>query len=269
MNRALKDPSQSEPAAMTFFEHLDELRTRLIRAALAFVIGGVVAWWFKEELLIWITKPFVDGWHGAGGEPAKLHFPAPASLFIAYIKLSLLGGAVLSLPFVLYQVWAFIAPGLYSKEKKVAIPFVISSTGLFAAGAYFGWRFVFPLAFDYLLNFQELPKDSPIRVEASVMIDQYLEFIIQALVAFGVVFEIPVVIFFLSAIGLITHKHLIKFFRYFIVVAFVISAIITPPDPLSQIMLAAPLCLLYSLSIGIAYLMSKRRTRPAETTATK
>lgn len=265
MNQAIKDPSQAPPATMTFFEHLEELRKRLIRAAIAFVIGGAIAWWFKEELLIWITQPFVEGWHSEGDEPAKLHFPAPASLFIAYIKLSLLGGGVLSLPFVLYQVWAFIAPGLYSKEKKIAIPFVVSSTGLFAGGAYFGWRFVFPLAFDYLLNFQKLPENSPIRVEASVMIDQYLEFIIQALVAFGVVFEIPVVIFFLSAIGLVTHKHLIKFFRYFVVIAFVMSAIITPPDPLSQVMLAGPLCLLYGLSIGIAFVMSRRRRPPSET----
>lgn len=259
MNRSVQEQPAAEPATMTFFEHLEELRTRLIRAALAFVVGGAVAWWFKEELLIWITKPFVDGWHDPGGEPARLHFPAPASLFIAYIKLSLLGGGVLSLPFILYQVWGFIAPGLYAREKKIAIPFVVSSTALFGAGAYFGWRFVFPLAFDYLLNFQKLPENSPIRVEASVMIDQYLEFIIQALVAFGVVFEIPVVIFFLSAIGLVTHKHLIKFFRYFVVIAFVMSAIITPPDPLSQVMLAGPLCLLYGLSIGIAFVMSRRK----------
>lgn len=261
MNDPKKDAPAPEPGTMTFFEHLEELRTRLIRIALAFIVGGVVAWWFKEELLMWIARPYVEGWHSPDGRQAGFYFPAPATLFIAYIKLSLLGGGVLALPFILYQIWAFIAPGLYAQEKRIAIPFVIASTALFAGGAYFGWRLVFPVAFEYLLNFQELPEGAPFRVEANVMIDQYLEFIIQALVAFGVVFEIPVVIFFLSAIGLITHKHLIKFFRYFIVVAFVISAIITPPDPLSQILLATPLILLYALSIGIAFLMSKRRAK--------
>lgn len=243
---------------MTFWEHLEELRSRLIRAAIAFMIGGVVAWFFKEDLLLWITKPFVDGWHGAEGSAPALHFPAPASLFLAYIKLALLGGGVLSLPIVLYQIWAFIAPGLYAREKRFAIPFVVSSCLLFAVGAYFGWRVVFPVAFDYLLNFQELPANSPIQVEATVMIDEYMEFMIRGLVAFGVVFEIPVVVFFLSVVGVVNHRHLIKFFRYFVVVAFIISAIITPPDPLSQLFLALPLCLLYGVSIIIAYFFGKK-----------
>lgn len=248
---------------MTFWEHLEELRSRLVKAAAAFLVGSIVAWLFKERLLFLLTKPFVDGWHGAPGSKPSLHFPAPQSLFMAYIKLSLIGGAVLSLPFVLYQLWAFIAPGLYKKEKRWALPFVASSCLLFATGAYFGWRFVFPAAFDYLLAFTELPKGSPLSVQATVMVDEYLSFMLQALVAFGAVFEIPIVVFFLSAIGLIDHTHLIRFGRYFVVLAFVVSAIITPPDPLSQVLLAVPLLLLYGVSIGVAWLVARTRRKKA------
>lgn len=249
--------------AMTFWEHLEELRSRIIRSLFAFLVGAVAAWWYKEQLLIVLTQPFVDGWPGKATAPA-LHFPAPHSLFIAYIKLSALGGALLALPFVLYQVWAFVSPGLYSREKKYAIPFVVSSCGLFAAGAYFGWRLVFPLAFDYLLNFTQLPLDSKLHVEATVMVDEYLSFITHGLLAFGLVFEIPVLIFFLSVAGLVTHRHLLKFFRYFIVIAFVIAAVITPPDPLSQIMLAIPLILLYGVGILIAWVFARKREKAAD-----
>ncbi len=254
----------SDDGTMTFWEHLHELRSRLVKALVAFAIGGIVAWCFHEQLLIFITQPFVEGWHGADDSRPTLHFPAPASLFLAYIKLSVLGGFILALPIILYQVWSFIAPGLYAREKRFAIPFVVMSCLLFAGGAYFGWRFVFPMAFDYLLGFVQVPADSPIRVEPTVMINEYLEFMTHGLVAFGLVFEIPVVIFFLTVAGVIDHTHLIKFFRYFVVVAFIIAAVITPPDPMSQLMLAIPLCVLYGISIGIAWLFSKSRRAQKE-----
>ncbi len=255
--------SEEEGGTMTFWEHLNELRSRLVKAIVAFAIGAIVAWFFKEDLLVILTKPFVDGWHGAEGSRPALHFPAPASLFLAYVKLAVLGGFVLGLPIILYQFWSFIAPGLYAREKRFAIPFVVLSCLLFAAGAYFGWRFVFPVAFDYLLGFAQVPADSPIQVEPTVMINEYLEFITHALVAFGLVFEIPVVVFFLTVAGVVDHTHLIKFFRYFVVVAFIIAAVITPPDPMSQLMLAIPLCVLYGISIGIAWLFSKSRRKAA------
>jgi sec-independent protein translocase protein TatC len=250
---------QLDEGAMTFWEHLNELRSRMLKALLAFATGAVVAWLFKESLLLWLTRPFVEGWHGKDGSTPTLHFPAPASLFLAYVKLSVLGGFVLSLPIVLYQVWAFIAPGLYAREKRFAIPFVVVSCLLFALGAFFGWKVVFPLAFDYLLSFATVPLDSPLQVQATVMVDEYIEFITRALIAFGAVFEIPVVVFFLTVAGVINHTHLIKFARYFVVIAFILSAVITPPDPMSQLMLAIPLCVLYVVSIGIAWLFSRQR----------
>lgn len=254
------DPAPDEEGTMTFWEHLEELRSRMIKMILAFAAGAAVAWVFKTQLLEWVATPFIEGWNKANGK-ATLHFPHPAALFIAYIKLSVLGGFVLSLPILLYQTWAFIAPGLYAREKRFAIPFVVSSCGLFAAGGYFGWRVAFPMAFRYLLGFAELPPGGKFEIEPTVMIGEYIEFLTRMLVAFGAVFEIPVVVFFLSIIGVINHTHLIKFARYFVVIAFVLGAVITPPDPLSQLLLAGPLVVLYTFSIGIAYLFGKKAAK--------
>ncbi len=251
-------PEDLTDGNMTFWEHLQELRVRLIRMILAFLVGAGVAWFYKGKLLTLLTEPFVKGWSDNASGPS-LHFGDPAGLFVSYVKIAILGGLILALPVILYQLWAFIAPGLYSREKKYAIPFVAMSCALFCTGAYFGWRVVFPLAFDYLLRYADLPLDSKLEVRPTVMIESYLSFVTRALVAFGAVFEIPVVVFFLSIAGVINHTHLIKFFRYFIVIAFILSAIITPPDPLSQILLAAPLIGLYSFSIGLAWLVGRRR----------
>ena len=134
-----------EDHVMTFWEHLEELRGRLVRMILAFLAGGGLAWWYKRQLLDLLAKPYLDAWKAGGfkGEP-KLGFMAPADAFMAYVKLSALSGAIFALPIVLYQIWAFIAPGLYSREKRFAIPFVVSSCGLFAGGGYFGWKFGWP-----------------------------------------------------------------------------------------------------------------------------
>ena len=253
-----------EENVMTFWEHLEELRRRLVRMILAFVVGGGIAWYYKKNLLIWLTLPFVRAWQAGHNEgTAALHFPAPAALFLSYVRLAATGGAVFALPIVLYQIWAFIAPGLYSREKRFAVPFVVSSCGLFALGGYFGWRVAFPVAFQYLLSFSG-PLSPGLDVRPTVMVSDYIDFVTHMLVAFGVAFELPVLAFFLSFAGLITHKHLIKFFRYFVVVAFIVSAVLTPPDPMSQLLLAIPLCLLYGVSILVAWAFARKPEPPAE-----
>ena len=259
-----------EEHAMTFWEHLEELRTRIIRMALAFAVGGGVAWFFREWLLDWLTRPFVLAW-GSGGLAGKaaLHFPAPASLFIEYVRLAVLGGFVLALPVILYQLWAFIAPGLYSRERRLAIPFVVSSCALFAAGGYFGWKVAFPVTFEYLLGFSGPVGSHGFEVTPTVMVSDYLEFVSKMLLAFGAVFELPVLVFFLSIAGIINHTHMIRFARYFIIIAFAIAAVVTPPDVASQFLLAIPLCLLYGISIGIAWLFGKKpeQLAPADDTS--
>jgi sec-independent protein translocase protein TatC len=257
-----EEPPEND-GSMTFWEHLQELRSRVIKMILAFAVGAAVAWVFKTQLLEWIVTPFIEGWNKQDGRPT-IHFPHPAALFIAYIKLSVLGGFVISLPVLLYQVWAFVAPGLYAKEKRFAIPFVVASCALFASGGYFGWRIAFPMAFRYLLGFADLPPGGQFDIEPTVMIGEYIEFLTRMLIAFGAVFEIPVVVFFLSIVGVVNHTHLIKFARYFVVIAFILGAIITPPDPMSQLLLAVPLIVLYTFSIGIAYLFGKKKAKQTQ-----
>jgi sec-independent protein translocase protein TatC len=250
-----KDPEQHQ---MTIWEHLDELRSRIVKMIFAFLVGAGIAWWHKEFLLGLLTTPFVIAWEASKvpGKP-ELVFLSPAAAFLAYVRLSAVAGLVAALPIMLYQVWAFVAPGLYSREKRLAIPFVVSSCGLFAGGGYFGWKVAFPIAFQFLLGISG-PIGTALVVKPTVTIGDYLDFMTNMLLAFGLMAELPVLSFFLSVAGLITHKHLIKFFRYFIVLAFVIAAVVTPPDPLSQLLLAVPLVLLYVVSIGVAFVFSRR-----------
>jgi sec-independent protein translocase protein TatC len=179
--------------------------------------------------------------------------------------LAALSGLVFALPIILYQVWAFIAPGLYSREKKFAIPFVASSVLLFLAGGYFGWAVAFPAAFNFLINFpEELP--GGMKIQATVMVGDYIEFVTRLFIAFGVTAELPILVVFLTIARLITHRHLIKFFRYFIVLAFIIAAVMTPPDLSSQILMAVPLIGLYGVSILISWAITVAREREQEET---
>lgn len=255
-------PNQEDPEddGMTFWEHLDELRSRLVKMVLAACVGGGVAWYFRSKILGWLLQPFNDAWRKLQlpNEP-QLNFPDPAGMFVAYLRLSLIAGVVLAMPILFYQIWAFVAPGLYSREKRFAIPFVVASTGLFVGGAFFGMKFAFPIAFHYLLSFAG--SEEGYTINPNIMVGDYVQFITQMLLVFGGMFELPVLAFFLTVAGIIDHTHLIKFFRYFVVLAFVLGAILTPPDLLSQFLMAVPLVLLYTLSIGIAYLFSRSKAK--------
>lgn len=252
----------SEPPGspqMSFWDHLSELRSRLVRSILAVAVGVGLAWTYREPILGWITRPYASAWVAVGlGKQPYLHFPGPADLFFAYLKLSVVGGFVFALPIVFYQIWAFIAPGLYSRERRLALPFVASSSLLFAGGVYFGWRVALPIAYRYLLSLSGNVAGSNLSVMPTIMIEQYLDSITQMLIAFGIAFELPVLSLFLSLAGIVNHRHLIRFARYFIVVAFVIAAIVTPPDIVSQLVLAIPLCLLYGVSIIVAWAFGRR-----------
>ena len=254
--------SEQEPDGMTLWEHLEELRGRLVKMLIAFAIGGIAAWSQKERLLGILTTPFVEAWNkGHHSEHAALHFPAPASLFFEYVRLSALSGFVFALPIMLYQVWAFVAPGLYSREKRYALPFVASSCLLFAGGGYFGWGVAFPLAFRFLLGLSDKPVEG-LEVKPTVMISDYLDFVMRMLLSFGLAAELPVLVFFLAVAGIVTHRHLIKFFRYFLVLDFVVAAVVTPPDVTSQLLLAIPLAGLYIFSIGVAWLFARKPKPP-------
>lgn len=258
---ANKEP-ENDDGSMTLWEHLEELRGRIVRMGIAFLVGAIACWIYKESLLIWVTKPYQDAYKSGGhaGLP-ELHSGTPGAAFFAYIHLSVLAGFLFALPIILYQLWAFVAPGLYSREKKFTLPFVLSSCLLFIGGGYFGWRYAFPAAFGFLLEFNKKLPNSDLVLKDTWMIGDYLDFCTRLLLAFGATAELPVLAAFLAVAGLITHQHLIKFFRYFVVIAFVIAAIVTPPDPMSQIMMAVPLIALYGVSILVVWGITKARAR--------
>jgi len=258
--------SSSSTSAMTFWEHLEELRSRLIKSVLAILVGMGVAWFYRQPLLGWLTRPFLLAWKSdhLGASPT-LHFGSPAALFIAYVKLAAIGGCVFALPVVLYQLWSFVAPGLYSKEKRLALPFVTCSCALFALGGWFGWRVAFPVAFRYLLGFSGPIAGTGLTISPTVMIDDYLSFVGRMLIAFGLVFELPIVVFFLALAGIVNHQLLIRYSRHFIVGAFLLAAVVTPPDVVSQLLLAIPLCVLYAVSIAVAWAVSRAKVRSENT----
>lgn len=246
---------------MTFWEHLEELRSRLIRSVIALFAGCVVAWEFHGRILELLKIPFAAAWHAAGlaGE-ADLHQAAPASGFTAYIKLSLIGGAALAAPVVFYQLWSFIAPGLYAKEKKYVFPFVGISSLLFVGGGWFGWRVAIPLSFRYFLSLANDGGAGHVTITPTFMVGEYIDFCLQVMLGFGLTFELPMLLLFLSIAGVVNYLTLLKFGRWFIFLAFVIAAILTPPDVVSQLVMAIPLVVLYGFSIGLVYLFGKPPT---------
>lgn len=243
---------------MGFFEHLAELRTRLVRSIYGIVPCIAVAWIFKEYLLEFILDPLVAAYAALDIE-AEIHFKNLVDPFLAYFKISIVTGILAAAPWIFYQLWGFIAPGLYRREKLLAIPFVAASTLCFVGGALFGYFIVFPMGFETFLDYAgELPSHS-IEMKPTIMIDEYLTFATRLLFAFGIVFEVPVVVTFLSAIGMVTWRGLLKFARWWILAASFLAAFLTPPDVASQLIMLVPLVVLYFFSIGIAYLIDQRR----------
>jgi sec-independent protein translocase protein TatC len=261
-------PDGDEP--MTIWEHLRELRTRLVRSLLGMVPCVVIAWELREHILDFLVAPLAAAWPAmvGFGEP-KLNFANPIDPFMAYVKLSLIVGMLLSSPWLAYQAWSFVAPGLYAKEKAYAIPFALASAFFFTGGAYFGYRFVLPVGFEALLGMAGLLPSAVVKVQPVIMINEYLSFATAMLVAFGVVFEVPVVLTFLSATGIVNWKQLLGFSRYWILIAAVLSALLTPsPDVGSMLIMLAPLILLYYVSVGIAYLIGPK-VEPEDEAATE
>lgn len=240
---------------MSFLEHLEELRQRLVKALIALGVGFGACWGFHEQIFDFMTQPLRRAF-----PDVKFIFTAPTEAFMLYMKMSFFVGIFLAAPFLLYQAWAFIAPGLYPHEKRYAIPFVVMGTLGFAAGGLFGHYFLFPVTFRFLgefagPNMQFLPR-----------IGEYYSFYSWFLLGLGVVFQLPAVIFILARIGLVTPGFLMRHFKYAVLGAFVIAAIITPtPDMVTQSLLALPMLGLYLLGVAVAWLFGKPRQAPEKT----
>jgi sec-independent protein translocase protein TatC len=257
---AAETPPEDVP--MTVFEHLGELRSRLIKALLGLLPGIGIAWWYKEYLLDFLLRPLAIAFGSLKLGQPEIHFANPVDPFVAYMKIAMICGGLISSPWMFYQLWAFVAPGLYKREKSLAIPFVLASTVFFAGGAFFGYAVVFPAGFETLLSLSGWLPSATIKVQPTIMLDEYMDFATRMLLAFGVVFEVPVIVTFLSLVGLVNWKQLMSFGRWWVVIASIIAAVLTPPDVGSQMMMLIPLVVLYFLSVGIAYFLGPKPPPP-------
>lgn len=248
-----------EDEAMSFFDHIKELRMRLIYSLIGMVPGISVAWVFRERLLELLVAPLTKAWNALGMKAPTIHFANPIDPFVAYLKIAIIVGLLIASPWIFWQIWQFIAPGLYRREKRYAIPFVFISTFFFAGGAFFGYIVVFPLGFETFLSMAGMLPDKTINLHPTIMITEYLAFATRMLLAFGVVFELPVIISFLAMAGLVNWRQLLRFGRWWVLVAAVISALLTPPDIASQMLMILPLVILYFFSVGLAYFLGPKK----------
>jgi sec-independent protein translocase protein TatC len=239
------DSAEKQP----FMSHLEELRKRLVICAIGVGAGFVIAYIFSERLFQLLVAPL----KAVMPEGDQLIFTNLPEMFFAYIKVAFIAGIMAASPLIFYQLWMFIAPGLYRKEKKMAIPFVISSTILFVGGALFGYFVVFPFGFKFFIGF------SNEYVKALPSVKQYFSFSMKLLFAFGAVFELPVIIFFLSKMGIVTPQFLRQKRKYAILLTFALAAILTPPDVITQCMMAGPLIVLYEIGILVSRIAQKKK----------
>jgi sec-independent protein translocase protein TatC len=240
-------------------DHLAELRTRLFRIVLAWLVGSIAAWNFSEQIFGLLLEPAVEA---LGPDGATLQAIAPTEIFFTYLKCAVLAGFVFALPVIFWQIWAFVAPGLYPSERNAIVPFVVVSTLLFAGGAFFGYTAVFPLMFTFFTGF-----DSEF-VHSAWTMREVFALTTRLFLAFGVAFELPVVVFFLSVTGIVEARTLLRGTPYAVLGVFVMAAILTPPDWVSQVFLAVPMVLLYLLGVGVAFLFNPRaRKASSEETA--
>ena len=249
---------RAELPGMSLFEHLDELRRRLIHSAAYLVAGYLVAVFFAPRLYELVQAP-LNSIH------IQLNFTHPADLVnLRYIQIPLVGGAILAAPFILFQVWLFIAPGLYQRERRFLIPFMIAAIGLFFSGAFLGYHYVFPGMLKFLIT----DLSAQLGIHPIISIEEYTSFFLSLILGMGAVFEMPVVIFFLALFGIVSPRFLWKNFRYAILIIFIIAAIITPtPDIPTLCAFAMPMLALYLIGIGVAWWVHPERRKKKESAA--
>ncbi|MFI5394496.1 MAG: twin-arginine translocase subunit TatC [Candidatus Binatia bacterium] len=244
---------------MPLTAHLQELRWRLIKSLLAIAVGFTACYNFAETLFQLLARPLLAINAGNASQADVVHLIGTGLVeaFFTKLKVSAIAALFLASPVILYQAWKFVAPGLYENEKRYAIPFVLFGTFFFLAGAAFCYEAVLPVGYQFFIA-----QYGTIQVNPQIRISEYLTFTARMLLAFGVTFELPVVVFFLARFGLVTHRMMLQYTRYAILVIFIVAAMLTPgPDVASQLLMAAPLLVLYGVSIGVAYVFGKERVR--------
>ncbi len=242
----------NDDSRMPLTAHLEELRRKLIISGISWLVAFLGCYTYAEKLFDLIADPVRQ----ALPPGTSLVFLTATEPFFTYLKIGALAGLLVALPVIFWQIWSFVAPGLYQHEKHYIIPFVLASTLCFVSGAFFGYQYVFPMAFKVLIQFGTASGE----ISAMLSMGSYLSLSSKLLLAFGLVFELPVVIFFLARMGIVDHKMLARNRKFALLAAFVIGAILTPPDVFSQTALALPFIILYEVGIIVARLFGKTRT---------
>lgn len=251
--------AELEESRMPFLAHLRELRDRVRKAAIFFVLAFGICFYFAGRIYEWLKQPLFHVWPTDKLGPPHLSFKSLTEPFWVDMSVALWAGVFVASPAIFYQLWKFIAPGLYKRERRITVAFAGFSAVFFVAGALFCYYFVLESLYDFLLGYATKTQ------QAQIMMQDYLDLTRDMMLAFGAVFELPLLILFLSMIGLVTHRGLWKFNRWFVVIAFVIGAILTPsPDVVSQIMMATPMIVLYNLSILLAWYVTRKREKRDE-----
>ena len=248
-------PQEEEPGArMSFFEHLVELRKRIINSLLAIGVGMILGLIVSNRVITFIVQPMLAALRAHHLED-RLYYPSPATPISLYINLGLYIGIVIAMPFVLYQIWLFVAPGLYRHERRAVVGFVTSSMLLFLCGMAFGYYIMLPQVLNFLISFANYLPLKPL-----ISINEYFDFILIVLLGLGVIFELPVLIFILSLFGIVTPKFLLKNFRYAMLLITVAAAIVTPtPDATTMLIFMAPMILLYFIGVLVSYMVLRRK----------
>ena len=247
-----------ELPAMSFLQHLEELRMRIIRALIAVALGFCACWFYAERIFNYMQQPIMIALRNHHLD-TKLVYLNPTEPFNMYLKVSLIAALFVASPWILFQVWSFIAPGLYRHERRYVVPFMFSTVLLFLAGGAFGYKMVYPGALNFLIDYGK-------QFQPMITISEYTDLFMTIIIGLGVVFEMPIIVFFLSLMGIVSAKWMWTNFRYSILVIFIIAAIITPTtDIMNMCIFAAPMILLYLVSIGVAFIVHPtRRKKRAE-----
>ena len=249
--------AELEASRMPFLSHLKELRDRVRNAAIFFMLAFGVCFYYAQEIYDWLQVPIEKAWATHKDLPTfKMNFATLTEPFWVNMSVALWAGIFVASPFIFHQLWRFIAPGLYKRERRMTISFAVFSAICFVGGALFCYHFVLGNLYEFLLDYAT--KDTA----PTLMLQGYLDLTRDMMLAFGAVFELPLLIYFLSLIGLVTHRGLWKFNRWFVVIAFIVGAILTPsPDVVSQIMMAAPMIALYNFSIILSWSVTRKREK--------
>lgn len=255
------DKDEIDQSSAPLIEHLIELRSRLIWAIGGFFIAFLICFFFAKEIFNLLVIPFqwATAWAGLDSDKVDLIYTAPQEFFFTQIKLAMFGGLVLAFPVIAMQVYKFVAPGLYRNERHAFLPFLVASPILFLIGGALVYFFFTPMVMWFFLSMQQVGPDNEVQISLLPKVSEYLGLIMTLILAFGLVFQLPVVTTLMARVGLVSSKGLAEKRKYAIVAAFIAAAILTPPDPVSQIGLALPTILLYEIAIWAARMVERKR----------